>query len=201
LNGWTDRDLTGKVPTHEGSERYLYYAGSIYRHRIAALALVLEAMATHPDIRLRIRLLADFSGGSLTELIDQCPISNRIEILPPVDEATVHSELAGSSGVLVLEEISGSKALSNGTITGKLFGLLASGVPGIAVSSKSGEIRSIIDSIPGWHGADSVEEMSAALSEVLDNREIVASSEDLKCFHMAAQARILIRLIECLYPH
>lgn len=201
MNGWTDRDVTGRAPAGEAPEPYLFYAGSIYRHQIAALALVLEALANHPDIRLRIRLLADVSEGGLEKLIAQRPISNRIDLLPPVEEETVLGELARSSGVLVLEDISGSNALSNGTVTGKLLGLLASGVPGIAVCSKTSEMRSIVDPIAGWHGVDSVEEMRDALSKVLDNREIVTSSEELKRFHMSAQARILFRLIEGLSPH
>lgn len=199
-NGWTDTDIISRRNENKFVEPYLYYAGSIYEHRISALAIVLEAIhlkATQDNkkIKLKIRLLNDHTDGALTKLISYELAHEIIELLPPVDPKTVNEEIANSVGALVLEAIDDNDILRKGTVTGKLIGLLASGMPGIAISSKTGEIRELLNKVPGWYGVDDVKGCREALDKLLNHRSIDFNIEALMEFNVSRQAELFLQLV------
>lgn len=194
-NGWSDADLLDATGQERGDERYLYYAGSIYHHRIPALRVVLGAISMRSDVCLKIRLLKDHTAGALRQSIEEFDLSDRVQLLPPVSQDVVDRELCGSLGALVLEDIAGTDAVMNGIVTGKLLGLLASGVKGIAVSAPTGEIRHLIEDVTGWHGVDSVEQCANAIADLIASPGRVDNSAHLREFHMSQQAERLMGFV------
>lgn len=194
-NGWTDTDIISSRDKNKFVEPHLYYAGSLYEHQMPALAIVLESIQKNKKIKLKVRLLNDHTYGSLTKLINSEPYHEIIEFLPPVDPKTVNEELANSVGALVLEAIDDNDILRKGTITGKLIGLLASGMPGVAISSKTGEIRELVNKVPGWYGVDDVEGCREALDKLLNHHFIDFNKEALMEFNMSRQAELFLQLV------
>ncbi len=194
-NGWVDADVIAKSNKTNFECPYLYYAGTIYNHRIPALSIIAEALQQHPTIILKIRLLNDLTNGSLAQFMDNYK-SLKIEILPPVDKETVDKELADALGALVLEDTVGDNVMRNGTVTGKLIGLLASGIPGIAVSSPHGEIRNLTANIPDWYGVDTVQQCMAALENLMKPRRINSIPKSLHDYHMSEQTERFLRYIK-----
>ncbi len=199
-NGWTDIDIISRRNKNKFVEPYLYYAGSIYEHRISALAIVLEAIhlkaiQENKKIKLKIQLLNDHTDGALTKLINYELNHEIIELLPPVDPKMVNEELANSIGALVLETIDDNDILRKGTVTGKLIGLLASRMPGIAVSSKTGEIRELVNKVPGWYGVDDVEGCREALDKLLNHCSMDSNIQALMEFNMSKQAELFLQLV------
>lgn len=194
-NGWTDTDIVTVRNRNKRKEAYLYYAGSIYEHQIPALAIVFKVIQGTPNVKLKIRLLNDHTRGALTRLINSITVPGKIELLPAVDPKTVNEELADSIGALVVEAINNNDDVRKGTVTGKLISLLASGKPGIAVSSKIGEIRDLVSKVPGWHGVDKVEECQEALDKLLNHHSIDFDPQCLAEFHMSKQAESFLQLV------
>jgi len=199
-NGWTDIDIISRRNKNKFVEPYLYYAGSIYEHQIPALAIVLEAIhlkaiQENKKIKLKIQLLNDHTDGALTKLINYELNHEIIELLPPVDPKMVNEELANSIGALVLETIDDNDILRKGTVTGKLIGLLASRMPGIAVSSKTGEIRELVNKVPGWYGVDDVEGCREALDKLLNHCSMDSNIQALMEFNMSKQAELFLQLV------
>lgn len=194
-NGWTDGDLIYKRDVTDAEGRYLYYAGSIYAHRLPALDVVCQAIRMKPGVKLKLRLLKDHTQGELRKLIACRGVSEQVELLPPVEQKVVDAELAGALAALVLEDLSGESELMNGIVTGKLLGLLASGIPGIAVSAKNGEIRHLVSDVDGWYGVDAVEQFLEALGHLGTHSGHLTSVGRLRDYHMSEQTSRLLRLI------
>lgn len=201
-NGWTDYDRIEPTQDFSNIKPYLYYAGSIYAHRLPALTVVLRALQHHPEITLKMRLLKDYTNGEFGRIISQEGSARQIELLPPVPQEIVNIETAQSLGDLVLEDISGTSELKNGTVTGKLIGLLASGCPGIAVCTPKSEIKYLVDKINSWHAVDTSEQCQYALADLKKNRAFLSNSETLNEYSMSAQSKKLAKLINqnCEYP-
>jgi hypothetical protein len=195
-NGWVDADVVVKPNRNRFEDPYLYYAGSIYDHQMPALSIVFEAIQKHPSVRLKIRLLNDYTTGLFAQLMDAVYRSEKIEMLPPVEQATVDKELAEAVGALVVEDMAGDDVMRNGTVTGKLIGLMASGIPGLAVSSQHGEIRHLVAKTPGWHGIETVKQCTAALDDLMKPHHVKSNPQYLMDYHMSKQAERLLGLIK-----
>ncbi len=194
-NGWVDTDQIQKADKAEEGKPFLYYAGSIYKHRLPALSIVIKAIKDYPDINLKIRLVNDNFRVEINSLLNRFGNSDQIELLPPVPPGIVKAELAQSLCAIVIEDISNTDILRDGTVTGKLLSLLASGIPGIAVSSSNSEIRYFVDKIDGWHGVDSVGNFQKALSKIILQDKVVDVDNFLINYHMKKQAEKLVYLL------
>jgi len=195
-NGWSDADRIKRLVQQPYIRPYLYFAGSIYTNRtLPALTLLLRAMKHHQEIKLKVRLLNDYTNGEFSQIINREGREIQIEILPPVSSEIVNHELAQSIGALVLEDISGTSALNNGTVTGKLIGLLASGVPGIAVCSEKSEIRYLVDKVNGWHAADTIQQCQTALEALKLQNSSSPNIEPLDEYSIVNQSKNFANLI------
>jgi len=195
-NGWIDGDVVLPSKIARSQSAYFYYAGTIYPHRLAALSVVLDALRKVQHSVVKIRLLRDSTERGIEHLIAEKGMAERVELLPPAPAYVVAEEMAGSAGILLLENIIPSK-LHDCTVTGKLFGLLASGMPGIAVSSETGEIRAIVQKVDGWYGVSAVDDCTEALralSAQIVNTER-GSSLAIHEYHAATQAKKLQSLL------
>jgi glycosyltransferase involved in cell wall biosynthesis len=193
-NGWVDEDRISDF-SRTPDQSYIYYAGSFYEHQLPAMELLLDAVRIYPEINLKIRLLNDHTSGKVISIFKNAEDPNQVEVLPPVPSEIVKGELAGSICAIVIEDISDTDPLRNCTVTGKLLSLLASGIPGIAISSKSGEIRNLAGKIEGWHGVDSVEEFRDALREILSQGNSIKNIDSLSEYKMEEQSQKLLTLI------
>lgn len=193
-NGWVDEDrVESSGPS--SAPPYLYYAGTFYHYSVRGLSYILKAMEEHPALRLKMRVLRDKSG-KLQAMLEPLVASGRAEILPPADTETVSRELSGAAGALVLENLEDFRPFQLGTVTGKLLGLLASGIPGIAVSRAEGEIRSLVNATPGWYGVDDQESCNQALSRLLESGPRRPLAEGLQDYHVKRQAERLFHLLD-----
>ncbi|WP_316346897.1 hypothetical protein [Desulfuromonas acetoxidans] len=192
-NGWTDADIV-KRKSSKAPTKYLYYPGSIYPHQLQALSIVLDSLDEFKSVKLRMRLLNDNTGGRLQELLKTHPARANVELLPPVSAQRVREELSEALAALVLEDVSGVDELRLGTVTGKLFGLLASGLPGIAVSSAQGEISDLVDDVPCWYCVGDVVECRDAIRGVMQPQAYTGVG-CLTQYHMTNQAHQLAKLL------
>lgn len=161
FNGWVDTDRVQANPQTRGN--YLYYAGSVYGHQLAAFEVVCSALASVEGLTLKVRLLQG-DADALNGIAGTAGVGGRVEILPPVDSQIVQEEVAGARMVLVLEALQYRAAWQAGTVTGKLIGLIAGGKQGIAVCRRDSELSSIASRFPWWGVAADRNSLAALLN-------------------------------------
>lgn len=199
-NGWSDEDEQMQLQDNceasdEDESPYLYYAGTIYQHRLDALVLVLKALRNE-ELRLRIRVLSDNTKQGLQAVVEEHGMVDRVELLPPVSSTVVTEEMSRSCGLLVFENLNSSE-LHDGTVTGKLFGLLASGIPGIAVCSPSSEIQEIVAGVEGWSAVSTEADCRHAISALLtDKKGYVGNGKGITDYRVSAQAKKFYALLK-----
>lgn len=198
-NGWCDSDVDfcrKEVRRGASSDQspYLYYAGTIYPHRLRALTWVIKSIKSS-DLRLRLRVLNYNSNPGIERVVKELGAENRVDLLPPIPSAELANEMAGSRGLLVLEEVSPSD-IHDGNVTGKLFGLLASGLPGIAVCSPSSEIQSVVGQVDNWWAVSTEAACRCAINSLPDRPWKATGTKHIGAYHVEAQAERLANLIE-----
>lgn len=192
-NGWVDTDAI-KIQQEPVLKPYFLYAGSVYGHQLNALKLFLDALRVEGNIILRIRLIKDYSG-----LLDEWLVENNfdslVEVCPAVSNNELEKERKLSAGVLVLEELEPND-WQKGTVTGKLFPLLVSGVPGVVIAHPDVELSKLASKAKGWFcGYDKKSTGQAILSVMGREKNDLDSNRDIfKEYHYSCQARKLLKL-------
>jgi hypothetical protein len=192
-NGWVDSD-TALIEKEEDVNPCFLYAGSIYEHRLGALKLFLDALSEEHNISLRIRLIKDYSGR-LEEWLVENNFDGFVEVRPAIPANELESEMNLSVGVLVLEELE-PNSWQKGTVTGKLFPLLVSGVPGVVIAHPDVELSKLASKAKGWFcGYDKKSTGQAILSVMGREKNDLDSNRDIfKEYHYSCQARKLLKL-------
>ena len=197
-NGWLDSDdITSKYLVTKDND-YFLYAGSIYPHQLCALKVLLGSLQQElkGNVKLRIRLIRDYSG-CLSQWLQKHQFESLVDIYPPIDSETLNVEMTEAKGVLVIEDLS-PKDWQKGTVTGKLFSLLISGLPGIVVSHQGTELFTLASKANGWFCAYDINSCRQAISDLLkEDKSILGDNKIiLSEYHFSRQAKKLMGLFE-----
>ena len=188
-SGWTDTDPVYINQRAEKKSNYFLYAGSIHQHRLPAFKIFLDALAKDGNFKLRIRLIRDYSGNFI-EWLRVNGFENTVDVYPPVSPEQLSSEMMNSIGVLIVEDIN-PLDWQKGTVTGKLFSLLVSGLPGIVISHQDVEVFKIAAKASGWFCAFDLESAQKAIKKIttLDKTELSDNKEIMNEYHCSFQAK------------
>lgn len=192
-NGWDDGDLLSK-DLSIASPKYILYAGSIHLHQIPAFRILTEALKKEPIFRLRLRLLPNVPLKVIYDTINSSGVSHLVDVLPAVDQSIVTQELSQAVGALVLEDVLLPPQWSKGTVTGKLFGLLISGKPGLVIAHDEIEASKLAKRVDGWYVLNTVEQCCIALHELSKGKSTDTSM--LQQYSVLEQAKKLQRLLK-----
>ncbi len=196
-NGWLDSDEIGSDRLVVTKINLFLYAGSIYSHQLPALKVFLDSLKEYKQHhKLRIYLIRDYSGY-LYQWLEEHEFELLVEIYAPVCSEKLAIEMASSKGVLVIEDLT-PLDWQKGTVTGKLFSLLVSGVPGIVISHRETELFSLALKAEGWFCAYDAEGCQQAIYEILkiDKTTLVKNKKILSEYHFSYQAKKIKGLFE-----
>jgi len=192
-NGWVSSDIA-KIEKAKEVRPYFLYAGSIYEHQLGALELFLDALSEEHNIFLRIRLIRDYSGRLEEWLVDKS-FDSFVEVCPAIPANELEREVNLSVGFLVLEELE-PNGWQKGTVTGKLFPLLVSGIPGIVISHPDVELSKLAAKGMGWFCGESKGSVKEAISLVMrcNGSDMKKNKVIYKEYHYSLQAKKLLKL-------
>jgi len=143
FNGWE-----GKIDAevNYNTEKYIYYAGGLYEHRVESLKLLFETIEDYDiDVKVKIRSVGpDKFDDQLKDFIRQHNLSDKIEILNSVSEDIVKKEQGKSMINLLVSSLNADDKALMTTIPGKFFELINSEKPVLAIVNKSAELSSIL---------------------------------------------------------
>lgn len=194
-NGWLESDAL-KLEPEQKAQPFFLYAGVIYEHRLDALKVFLDGLLVQKKYILRIRLVRDYSGY-LGDWLVENGFDGIVEIMPAIPNEQLQLEISSSLAVLVLEELAPNE-WQKGTVTGKLFSLLVSGIPGIVISHPSVELYTLAQQAKGWFCAHDKASATKAVELVSAcNREELSMNKDIfKEYQFAGQAKKLKQLFK-----
>jgi len=194
-NGWLESDALKVIPEQK-KQPFFLYAGAIYEHRLDALKVFLDGLLVQKKHTLRIRLVKDYSGY-LDEWLVENGFNDIVEILPAIPNEELQLEIESSLAVLVLEELTPNE-WQKGTVTGKLFSLLVSGIPGIVICHPSVELYTLAQQAKGWFCAhDEVSATKAIELISVCNRDELSTNKDIfKEYRFSVQAKKLAQLFQ-----
>jgi len=194
-NGWLDSDRL-KLLRSQQEKNFYIYAGSLYQHQLASLKVFLSGLSAQKEHSLRIRLVRDYSGY-LDEWLVENGFNDIVEIMPAIPNEELQLEIESSLAVLVLEELTPNE-WQKGTVTGKLFPLLVSGIPGIVISHPSVELYTLAQQANGWFCAhDKASAVKAIELISVCNRDELSTNKDIfKEYQFSVQAKKLTQLFQ-----
>ncbi|MGB6045288.1 MAG: glycosyltransferase [Pirellulales bacterium] len=149
FNGWdtADQDAPGcesvcDLPT----DPYLFYAGRLYRHRMASVVLLLEALRQSPGVHFRFRSLGPTDlENEIREHAVRLGISQNVHILPPAEPAQIKIESRAALANVVVEDLGQVDRYSAGNLTGKFLKLLALEPPVICIARPDSDTGPILE--------------------------------------------------------
>ena len=188
-NGWTDADPLYIDQRSKNQANYFLYAGSIHQHQLPALKIFLVSLSAYGNYRLRIRLIRDYSGN-ISQWSKENGFEDIIDIYPPVSSDQLSREMRDSVGVLVIEDIN-PLDWQKGTVTGKLFSLLVSGLPGIVISHQDVEVYQLAAKASGWFCTSDLESTRKTIKKVIefDRTKIIDNRRTMSEYHYSIQAK------------
>lgn len=145
-NGW---DADSKTSTDIlQRDRYLYYAGSLYEHRLESLELLLHVITEIKSINSVKMILRSVGPENLDrkakDMICNMNLQERVLLLPSASEEVVRKEQSSAFINVVLSTIHEKDRSLMTTVPGKLYELLQADAPILAVVPDISEISDIL---------------------------------------------------------
>ena len=141
-NGWEDK----RARKDQRDKGYLYYAGSLYEHRIESLRLLFQVIKQRGiDIKVKIRSIGpEILDEKLRKIVSEMRLQDKVEILNAAPEEVIRKEQDCAKINLLISSLDANDKALMTTLPGKLFELLVLDSPILAIVDKSAEIREIL---------------------------------------------------------
>ena len=169
-NGWEIQD---KEDNHNKKNDYLYYAGSLYEHRVESIKMLIDTIKENElDVNLIIRSVGpENSERILKDYIYANSMQNKVKVLGTVNENTVRQEQAEAKVNLLFSSLDADDKSLMTTLPGKLFELIRLDNPVLAIADKSAEIGIVLNKTKKGKIASDKKEILAFLNSDMTEYE------------------------------
>lgn len=200
-NGW-EETLPVKNICNEDLEKckYLYYAGSLYGHRLESLRILVRALKKI-NANIVFKILLRITGPM--ELIMEAKhmfnnegVEDIVCLMDGCDEETVREEQSKAYINIVLSDIEQKKRYLLATIPGKLIELLTSSQPILAVTAHESEIAYVLRITGKGAVAETEDEIIHFLEEASESMKYMGDNKAIEFFSREHQAVRLCRYMD-----
>lgn len=187
-NGWEIQD---KEDNHNKKNDYLYYAGSLYEHRVESIKMLIDTIKENElDVNLIIRSVGpENSERILKDYIYANSMQNKVKVLGTVNENTVRQEQAEAKVNLLFSSLDADDKSLMTTLPGKLFELIRLDNPVLAIADKSAEIGIVLNKTKKGKIASDKKEILAFLNS--DMTEYEGYHKEVEYYSRENQTKIL----------
>lgn len=148
-NGWDDRGECNSSNRPKTKKKYLYYAGSLYEHRLESLMRLLHAVSrldSGEEVEIKIRSVGPENLEiKLKQRITELGLGHIVQVLKAEKEEVIREEQEDAFINLVLSSVHKEDKALMSTVPGKVFELLHQKPPVLAVVSLESEIGEILE--------------------------------------------------------
>lgn len=145
-NGWDGRQAGGAADGRQ--EKCLFYAGSLYEHRLESFSLLLEALKIVNEkeaVKLTVRSIGPKElDEKAQKIVSGMGLDGMVEILPSVAEGEIKAEQGRAYINVVLNSIHGDRPDQMATIPGKAYELLHERAPVLALTAKKSDLAQLV---------------------------------------------------------
>lgn len=152
-NGWDQNRRNQSVKDQEknaclcegGRQRYLYYAGSFYQHRLESFELLVKCIrkanaATENKFALIVRSIGPKElDRKAKKIVEREQMADYVKILNAVSEDIVRAEQEGASINIILGSVHDDNRALMATVPGKLYELMRESAPVLAIAPEHSE--------------------------------------------------------------
>ncbi|MCM1237688.1 MAG: hypothetical protein NC489_47095 [Ruminococcus flavefaciens] len=146
-NGW---DSQKKEVGGTGDEKYLYYAGSLYFHRLESCILLIRCIVKLNDgkkekVKLVIRSVGpEKLDRQLRHIVQQNGVQDDVSVLDAADESIVREEQERAYINVVFGTIHEEDSALMTTVPGKVYELLNTQPPILAIAPRRSEMEKVL---------------------------------------------------------
>lgn len=198
FNGWDfDNHNNSLNRNHITEKKYLYYAGTLYEHRIESLMTLVESLKVinkYESCRLIVRSAGPEKHEKLLKkAIKERGVEEYVKLLPAVQEAIVREEQESAYINIVLSTVHEDDTELMATIPGKVYELLTVNVPILAVVPKQSDVDRLLNYTNKGVGTTRREEM---IDFILYGSKNYCGNKNIRKFSRKNQARKYCRLMD-----
>lgn len=196
-NGWdVDSKASADIPQ---KDRYLYYAGSLYEHRLESLELLLHVIseiAPTNSIKMIIRSVGPENlDRKAINMIYNMNLQKRVLLLPSASEEIIRKEQSNAFINIVLSSVHEKDQSLMTTVPGKLYELLKVDAPVLAIVPNISEVSDILRvTHKGIATIDQKEMKDFILSTYCDYQ----GNHTISFFSRKHQAKRLCKFMDCM---
>ena len=174
----------------------MYYAGSLYEHRLKSLMLLIDAIHDNSiRIKLKIRSIGPENlEVKLKAYIKNLGLEGQVEVLPPVPENVVKVEQSNAKINLVISSTDSSDKALMTTIPGKVYELINLTPPVLAVTHYSSEISEILARTNKGSAVCEKDEIYEFITHKYEH--YVGTSAEASFFSRENQAEVLCKFLD-----
>ncbi|NVJ64216.1 MAG: glycosyltransferase [Flavobacteriaceae bacterium] len=171
----------------------LYYAGTIYEHRLAALELLIEFLGKNRKYTLTLRLMNPSFKPLISEIINKFNAHDNVKVKDKVDQKTYMEESAMADVFVIFEQLETTDPIGKGNLTAKLFELLPMTAPILCICREDSDISPLLEETARGKVVSKLED----ISDFLDTAANAQRNNDvIKKYSRAQQARNFMEFIK-----
>lgn len=200
-NGW-DGDRAEKKDVQEiQTEKYLYYAGTLYPHRLESFELLVRCLKKmNADRSEKIKFILRSAGpvdltAKARYIVRQEEMMEYVQVLTAVSEDIVREEQDKAYINIVLSSLHSEDRALMTTVPGKVYELLKERAPVLAVVPDHSDVAKVINYTK--KGIASVNEKEI-IDFILNENEYYTGGQKIEFFSRRRQSKKLCRFIDCL---
>lgn len=194
FNGW---DNMAFEKTGDTQEKYLYYAGSLYEHRLESFFLLLRALKKvneKEEIKFIVRSIGPGELDSKAKkMVAEMRMKERVEIRSSATEDIIREEQGRAYINVILSSTHEKNFEQMITVPGKTFELMNEEAPILGVSSKHSEVAALISYTNKGIVTMSENEI---VDFVLNNSRKYTGNDNVAKFSRAYQAKRLCKFMD-----
>lgn len=169
FNGWFE---SRKIESSsEINEKYIYYAGRIYPHRVKGLEFLLKSMkVSQEDIKLKIRSVSvKWVEDEFLKIVDEMGMKDRVEFLEECDSRTAEIESENAYINLIVEDLDTTSYWTKGNMTGKFMQLMPLEPPLLSIARADNDMGPILDETGRGKLCSTVDDIKGYLNDLEEN--------------------------------
>lgn len=148
-NGWENNTYNFENQSSINTEKYIYYAGRLYEHRLNSLYLLIKAVNSlrQKGYKIKVKMRITIQQESIKDFIHNLSNEEKdsVELLPSCQDEQTIQEKQNAHINVVFSDLNDDKDYLLATIPGKLMELLCFKPPILVIASPHCEMKAILD--------------------------------------------------------